>query len=255
MKKISKKILSILMAAAMVATMLPTFALTALADSAPSGTKSEYAYFVRNLDGVTQNNVTWSEGANFEGNGYAKLNDTPLRAVTATSGFIISMDVFNTDNANAKKFFKFKNGSNYIAVDSGSPDWWTRFRTEISNGTNTRGYYTSDFTSAEFTSKQHTDSGNNSYPVNDWYNLTLVMNTDGSYSYYKDYVLLATYKSNYISTNNGGGLTDEAAASAISSATEYIIGAADTSAYEGYTGKIKNLRIFAILRLRLFSLQ
>ncbi|MBR2100826.1 MAG: hypothetical protein IJ927_05890, partial [Eubacterium sp.] len=134
---------------------------------------------------------------------------------------------------------------NYIAVDSGSPDWWTRFRTEISNGTNTRGYYTSDFTSAEFTSKQHTDSGNNSYPVNDWYNLTLVMNTDGSYSYYKDYVLLATYKSNYISTNNGGGLTDEAAASAISSATEYIIGAADTSAYEGYTGKIKNLRIFA----------
>ena len=103
MKKISKKILSILMAAAMVATMLPTFALTALADSAPSGTKSEYAYFVRNLDGVTQNNVTWSEGANFEGNGYAKLNDTPLRAVTATSGFIISMDVFNTDNANAKK--------------------------------------------------------------------------------------------------------------------------------------------------------
>jgi hypothetical protein len=245
MKKISKKILSILMAAAMVATMLPTFALTALADSAPSGTKSEYAYFVRNLDGVTQNNVTWNEGANFEGNGYAKLNDTPLSAVTATSGFIISMDVFNTDNANAKKFFKFKNGSNYIAVDSGSPDWWTRFRTEISNGTNTRGYYTSDFTSAEFTSKQHTDSGNNSYPVNDWYNLTLVMNTDGSYSYYKDYELLATFKSNYISTNNGGGLTDEAAASAISSATEYIIGAADTSAYEGYTGKIKNLRIFA----------
>ena len=254
MKTISKKILSVLMAAAMVATMLPSFALTALADAAPNSTKSEYSYFVNDLSGVTQSNVTWDGGASFAGNGYAKLNDTPLAAVTENSGFVVSFDVYNTDNANAKKFFKFKNGSNYVAVDSGSPDWWTRYRTEISNGTNTRGYYTSDFTSAEFTSKQHTDSGNNSFPVNDWYNLTLVMNTDGSYSYYRDYELLATFKSNYISTNNGGGLTDEAAASAIASATEYIVGASDTSATEGFTGKIKNLRIFATAEARALQL-
>jgi len=254
MKKISKKILSFLMAAAMVVTMLPTFAIPALADAAPSGTKSEYSYFVNDLSGVTQSNVTWDGGASFAGNGYAKLSGSPLSAVTENSGFVISFDVYNTDNANAKKFFKFKNSSSYIAVDSGSPDWWTRYRTEISNGTNTRGYYTSDFTNAEYTSKQHTDSGNNSYPVNDWYNLTLVMNTDGSYSYYRDYELLATFKSNYISTGNGGGLTDESAASAIASATEYIVGASDTSATEGFTGKIKNLRIFATAEARALQL-
>lgn len=190
--------------------------------------------------------ATWDSTMNawkFEGSEYMKLNETPLKSVTPLTGFAISFDVYNSDNGLTNKYFNFTDGTASISMDGSHGDWWKRYRTEISNGTNTRGYYTSDFTDSSYCDPTAPNNGNDTYPTGTWYRMTVVMNPDGSYSYYKDWNLVATFKSNYISTGNGGGLTDESAAASVAGATDYIIGASDTSGTDGFTGYIKNVKV------------
>ncbi len=244
--RLGKRIISILLSALMVISMIPTFALTAFAVGS-SGTMAEFLTSKETLNtGITNNGVTWDDekgGAYFDGSDSVKLNSRPLKGVTQSSGFVVSMDVYNTDNRLSNKYLSFKNGNQFYEIDGSSPDWWTVYRTQISNGTNTRGYYTSDLNSTDFTSVTASANGNDSYPVNEWYTFTVSMNTDGSYSYYRNGDLLGTFVSNYISTGNGGGLTDESAASVISGLTDYFIGASDVNGTNGFTGYIKNVKI------------
>ncbi len=243
---LGKKILSVFLSVLMVVTMLPTFVITANADQTLFGNGVMSEYLTDSTKYGFSGTATWDDtekGWSFDGSKYLKLDDAPLSTVTTSSGFAISFEVKLSNTALANKFFSFKNGSARISMDGGSPDWWTRYRTEISNGTNTRGYYTSDFTSGDFCSKTHTANGNDSYGIGVWYTMTVVMNPDGSYSYYRNGTLLATFKSNYISTGNGGSLTDESAAASVAGATDYIIGASDTSGTDGFTGYIRNFKI------------
>ena len=246
MKKATKRALSVLLSAIMVVSMLPAFAATASANDASKAQAflTDKATFE---NGVTNNGVTWDDAmdaAYFDGSSSVKLNSRPLQNVTQSSGFIVSMDVYNVDNALANKYFNFTNGSQFYGCEGSSADWWTRYRSQISDGTNTRWYYTSDLNSADYTTVTAPANGNDSYPTYAWYTFTLVMNTDGSYSYYRNCELLGTYKSDYISTGNGGGLTNESAASVIAGLTDYYIGAADASGSEGFTGYIKNVRFY-----------
>ena len=180
--RLGKKFLSILLSAMMVISMIPTFAITALAVGT-SGNMAEFLTSKATLnDGITNYGVTWDDekdGAYFDGSDSVKLNIRPLKGVTQSSGFIVSMDVYNVDNRLTNKYLSFKNGNQFYEVDGSSPDWWTVYRTQISNGTNTRGYYTSDLNSADFTSVTAAANGNDSYPTNEWYTFTISMNTDG----------------------------------------------------------------------------
>ncbi|MBQ8980655.1 MAG: hypothetical protein IJ077_03500, partial [Eubacterium sp.] len=244
--RIGKKALSLLLSVLMVVTMLPTFAITATADQTLFGNGVMSEYLTDSTKYGFSGTATWDnteKGWRFDGSKYLKLDDAPLSTVTTSTGFAVSFEVKVDTNDEANKFFNFNNGTARNSMDCGSPDWWTRYRTEISNGTNTRGYYTSDFTSADFCSKTHTANGNNSYPTGTWYTMTVVMNSDGSYSYYRNGTLLATFKSNYISTGNGGGLTDDSAAASVAGATNYIIGASNTSGSDGFKGYIRNFKI------------
>ena len=232
----------------MVVTMLPTYAITAAADQTVYGNGVYSEYMTDSTKTGMSGTATWDSTMNawsFNGSQYLKLDGSPLANVTTSSGFAISFEVYNTDNSLANKYFSFNNGSARISMDGSSPDWWTRYRTEISNGTNTRGYYTSDFTSGDYCSTVASANGNDSYPTGAWHTMTVVMNSDGSYSYYRNGDLLATFKSNYISTGNGGGLSDANAASAISGATNYIVGATNTSGSEGFTGYMRNFRVIS----------
>jgi hypothetical protein len=245
-KKTIKKSLAFLLSALMVISMLPAFAITAFAD----GDSNAQAFLTSKAtfeNGITSNGVTWNDAmdaAYFNGSSSVKLNGSPLQNVTQSSGFIVSMDVYNVDNSSANKYFNFTNGDQFYGCEGSSADWWTRYRSQISNGSNTRWYYTSDLNNADYTTVTSPANGNDSYPINEWYTFTLAMNSDGSYSYYRNCELLGTYKSDYISTSNGGGLTNESAASVIAGLTDYYIGAANAEGSEGFTGYIKNVRFY-----------
>ena len=100
-KRLGKRIISILLSALMVISMIPSFALTALAVGS-SGTMAEFLTSKATLNtGITNNGVTWDDekgGAYFDGSDSVKLNSRPLKGVTQSSGFVVSMDVYNTDN-------------------------------------------------------------------------------------------------------------------------------------------------------------
>ncbi|MBR0413010.1 MAG: hypothetical protein IJI47_05540, partial [Eubacterium sp.] len=244
--RLGKKAISLLLSVLMMVTMLPTFAITAMADVTQYGNGVFSEYLTDSNKTGMSGTATWDntmKAWSFNGSQYLKLDGTPLANVTTSSGFCISFEVYNTDNSLANKYFSFYNGSARISMDGSSPDWWTRYRTEISDGSSTRGYYTSDFTSSDFCSKTHSANGNDSYPTGSWYTMTVQMNTDGSYSYYRNGELLATFKSNYVSTGNGGGLSDANAAAAVSGATNYVVGASDTNGSNGFTGYIRNFKI------------
>ena len=260
MKNSGKKILSVIMAVAMLATMIPTFALTAFADAAPSGNKSEYSYFVKDTtSGIASSaNLSWDGSANFESGSYAKLSDTPLSAVSEGSGFIVSYDYVAGDLGADTWIMNFTGGSNRMSFINGSNDWWMRPAVEISNGSKTR-VYEGDFTKNAYLSTTHSDNGNGCC----WWKtlrMTYVFNTDGSL----DLTVLnlndtsdsftVTYRSDYGSLDQGHGMTDAEVYAAVSSLTDYFVGAGDNSPNHDYTGHVKNVRIFATAEAKALQL-
>ena len=260
MKKSIKKVLSMLMAAAMVATMLPTFAVTALADATPSGTKSEYSYFVTDASSniASSANISWDGKANFESGSYAKLSGTPLSAVTEGSGFIVSYDYVTGSLGDDTWIMNFTGGSNRMSFINGSNDWWMRPALEISNGSKTR-VYEGDFTNSSYLSTTYSESGNGCC----WWKtlrMTYVFNTDGSL----DLTVLnlndtsdtftVTYRSDYGSLEQGHGMTDAEVYAAVSSLTDYYVGAGDSTPNHDYTGHVQNVRIFATSQAKALQL-
>ncbi len=243
-RKLTTKALSVFVATLMVITSLPLSAITAFADVTVYSNGSVYEYMTGSTKSGFSGNATWDSSANawsFNGSQYIKLDDNPLADVTEDSGFVISFDVFNPDNNLDNYYFSF---GNYSMLGS-SADWWNRYRTDISNGTGIRSYYNSDFDDSSFCTYTASKDGNDLYPVNEWYTMKFVMSADGSYSYYNGDTLLCTFRADYVNTANGGGVTNADAAAAISSATSYLIGATDVNGSNGFTGYMRNLKIYS----------
>ena len=253
-KKFGKRIISILLSAMMVITMIPTFAITVFAD-ANGGIKSEYSYLVSGAtlqSDVTSSNVTWdsnNNSAGFASSSYVKLNDKPLSGVTATSGFIVSYEINAGDLGADTWAMNFVGGTNRMTFVNGNSEWDQRPSLVITNGSKTR-IYKGVFTDTAHLSTTYSKNSNDCLWW-DTFRMTYVMNTDGSLDLIvKDLTdnsdsFTVTYKSNYGSTSNGGGMTDAEVAEAVSSLTDYYIGAGDNTLSHDYTGNIKNVRFFA----------
>ena len=244
MKNIGKRVLSIVLSAVMVVSMLPVFAINAFADDVIDGNSSF-------MTGSTMDNMTGTATWNstfkaweFDGSKYLKLNANPLANSTVANGFSISFDVYHNDiDEAASYYFFFTNGGNNSfhmkAADASS--WWERYITRFRyNGTD-RNYYTSDFDSTEYceiTGKKMNDL----VSENKWYNLRITMETDGCFAYYIDGVLIAKFKNNYQNLGNGHGVTDANVNTVIQSLNNMVIGAENTSGANGFRGYIRNFR-------------
>ncbi|MBR3149451.1 MAG: leucine-rich repeat protein, partial [Eubacterium sp.] len=241
-KNFGKRFLSILLSVLMVVTMLPTFAVAALADD----DKAVKEYMTDENKTGFEGTATWSDeykAWSFDGTQYIKLDGAPLSGVTATSGFAISFDVLNEDESLNNRYFNFSDGTNGISMVGSNTEWVHRYRTDIKSGDYTRRYYSSDFIDDDYCIKTASTYGNNIYDIHKWNTMTVVMTADGYYSYYKDGELVATFRNNYVDTPNGDYVTDEDAANAIAGATDYFIGASDADANEGFKGYIRNVKI------------
>ena len=116
MKNLSKKFLSILMAAAMVVTMIPAFAISATAATSVTDHYVAGKYLTNDVKSgiATNQNVVWDTNKNaayFDGTGYLKLSGTPLSSVDHSSGFAISFDImFDSSPNNWGRVLDFNNG-------------------------------------------------------------------------------------------------------------------------------------------------
>ena len=145
MKNLSKKFLSILMAVAMVVTMLPlsgiiTYAATSVTERYVAG-----RYLTNDVKtGIaTNSNVVWDTNKNaayFDGTGYLKLSGTPLSSVNSSSGFAVSFDImFDSSPNNWGRVLDFNNGeegstgsAKYFFVNG--RQWGNDLNVEMKNG-------------------------------------------------------------------------------------------------------------------------
>ena len=244
MKHIGKRILSIILSAVMVVSMLPVFAINALADSTIDGNSSFMTDST--MDNMT-GTATWNSSVNaweFDGSKYLKLNGNPLANSTVENGFSISFDVYHNDIDEAASYYFFftNGGNNSFHMKAGDASaWWERYITRFRyNGTD-RNYYTSDFDSSEYcdpTGKKMNDL----ISENQWYNIRITMENDGCFAYYIDGILTAKFRNNYASLGNGHGVTDAQVNTVVQSLNNLVIGAENTNGANGFRGYIRNFR-------------
>ncbi len=251
MTKLSKKILALIMAAAMLVTMLPLNAFLAFAKNAEP---SSYVFLTNGIDGAFTNtgNVTWDateKAAKFTGSNYLTLSSNPLADVTNSSGFAISFD-FKKDSANADngRLIDVNDGttSNTFAINGGSDSTndWRRGMTLAKVNGNECSYYSNDLADGTMT----TGGGSAWVPEsNVWYNLTVYMDASGQYSYYVDGQLKGSFVANYsdtaISGDRANGVTGQAIKEQFASMTQVFVGRAiyNDPYFQGY---IKNLAFY-----------
>ncbi len=255
MKTISKRILSVFLSAVMVVTMLPTFVFTAFAAGNDSkGLVGSYLSKDVTTGIKTNSNVTWDDkekAAYFSGNeSYLLLEGTPMKNVSAETGFAVSFDVKRADNnGTMARVFDFSNGTSAstFALNSGSTGSWERYITLAKpNGSELR-YYANDFANTTYCDPASSSNWLDEEKPNVWYNITVSMSPSGQYSYYIDGELKATFKADYYNTQTNK-ITPEAIMNAFSGFSSYCIG---TSVYQltgttdGYfSGYIKNVKLY-----------
>ena len=271
MKKTSKKMLAILMAAAMVITILPSFAITSVADvnnplKAASYLTDEGSFNALISDGfVTKTgNVSWSssENAAYFNGGYLSLNCNPLKTVTNASGFTISFDAKVSDmNAQTGSIFQLYDSTNarkYFAVNGGSSSHWRRFAIYNNDGSHDdnnngmTGYWTADFDNTGYCEEGGTDFSNESTlpDSNRWYNVTISMDSTGYLYYYVDGEQRAKFKTTYGGTD-GATITPDKVKAAFASFDKLtfghsIIPSRDNNYWLGYfNGYIRDVRFYA----------
>ena len=251
MKNLSKKFLSILMAAAMVVTMLPISGIVAFATPALNETHLVGAYLVDNAtDGIlTNNDVSWENGwAVFDGDDWLQIDGHPLESVSHTKAFTISFDFQNDANSDEwRKLFEFTDGTTnkFIGYNASCNNNWRRHTLHIKNSdlnNNERCYYGNDWDNGNYFS---TRAGNNAAyfaPNGSEHNIVISMNTSGVMSFYVDNTLRAVSKSDYGTVAVGGNVYDNAVYSLFKDLTNYYIGRANSGQY--FIGKIKNFYLF-----------
>lgn len=255
MKTISKRIISVFLSAVMVITMLPAFAITAFAaDTNSKGLVGSYLSSDVTTGIKTNSNVIWDDdekAAYFSGNeSYLLLEGTPMKSVSAESGFAVSFDIKRGDNNGAMcRALDFSNGTNAstFAVNAGANDNYERYVTLAKPSGSEIRYYANDFTNTTYCDPAASSNWLDEEKSNVWYNITVSMSPSGQYSYYIDGELKATFKADYYTTQTNA-VTPEAIMNAFSGFSTYCIG---TSVYQltgtddGYfNGYIKNLKLY-----------
>ncbi|MBE6741956.1 MAG: hypothetical protein E7570_06580 [Ruminococcaceae bacterium] len=256
MKKLSKKFLSLLMAAAMVVTMIPTFAITAGAaipnnDRIKSNAHLVAEYLVDGTDGLTLNNVDWNstkKEAYFKGgnrlNSYILIDDNPFSSVSASTGFTISFDFFKENDIGYwARFFEFgyDTDANYYAVNAGISDY-TSFESMCMVNNVQYNYYPADMGNTGYmyggtAGTAFTDQRGA------WHNLTVSMDSDGCYYYILDGTLMGKYKSDYVNSSDNRSINKTDFMNGLKNYTKLYIGN-DHYNDPCFKGYMKNFRVF-----------
>ena len=198
--------------------------------------------------GTRYGTVTWdgTENAAYFNGGHIEIADNPLKSVTNSTGFTISFDFkrLNT-NENFSRFIDINDGTttNTFAINAGSDsdNSYNRGRTLAKvNGTECN-YYSNDLANGDYT----TGGGAAWLPDSGvWYNLTVIMDASGYYSYYVDGVWKGTFRSDYNTVGLSNGVTPAQIKGAFAGMTQVNIGKAiyNDPTFKGY---IKNVHLVA----------
>ena len=140
MKKTSKRILSVLMAAVMVAASIPAFSVFAYPSPVTEDEVYEYltdkANFQSSANMSIHSGVSWNDSENaayFNGGdntAYIDLTNQPFKNITPNTGFTISFDIKrNSGNKEYARILDFSDGStnNYFAINAGQNSKDTRY--------------------------------------------------------------------------------------------------------------------------------
>lgn len=254
MKKMTKRMLSMFLAAVLVFTTVPFSALVAFAKRTGNDATTSSAYLTNGIDeAFTNNNVTWDsteKAAKFTGSNYLQMNSNPLANVTADGEFAISFDVKkDSSTPDNGRIVDVNDGttSNTFAINGGSDTTnnWRRGMTLAKVNDSECSYYSNDLGDATMTT-----GGGSGWVLESgvWHNVTVYMAADGAYSYYIDGALKGTFKANYSDTAVSGdrahGVTATAIRQAFATMTNFRVG---KSIYNdaGFVGYIKNLQFLS----------
>ena len=266
MKKISKKLFSLMLAVVMA---IPTMLVLPSASSAAVSGRISTSYLTDEASynslisaggiGTKTGTVTWdsTENAAYFNGGYITIAENPFSGVDNSTGFTISFDFKRLGtNENNSRMIDINDGTdnNTFAINAGS-DSDTPYRRLLTlakvNGTEA-GYYASDTDDATYCPTYRTTKITNDTDLtNVWHNLTVIMDAAGYYSYYLDGVLRGTFTNNYGSTGNGHGLSPTSMKNQMASMTQVWLGKSiytppysvyDDPTFKGY---IKNVHLVA----------
>lgn len=255
MKKISKlpkKILSLFIAVLMIVSSMPFAAVTASA-AEPSESGLVGSYLTKNItDGMkttgNEGNVHWdaNEGAaRFDGSGYLTLDGKPMEAVNSSTGFTISLD-FKRDSTSTTmiRLFDFNNGStgSLFSLNAGADGNNERYITFATPNSTELRYWANDLGDGNKCDPANEAWLNNEKP-NTWYNITLIMETNGKYSFYVDGDLKGTFKPTYNEVL-GSSVTPEQIMNSFSGFTRYMIGGSAYANDAKFSGYIKNIKLY-----------
>ena len=240
-----KRIISVLLSALMVITMIPTFAISAYADVT---NHIVGAYLTRNAtDGVTttSGSVTWdnTNGAQFNGSSALQILGTPFNSVTNSSGFTITFEANTTTNG-WNKIFNFRNSLNdatdffsingMITNDSNYQNFAVKYKVD---GYDEAGIWTWDFFTADYFDQSVKPDAIDPFATNTNYRVTISVDASGYLYYYRDGTLLGKLKNNYYTQGVGKGIKLSYLKNSFAKYTTYMLG-------EGFTGYIKNVYLF-----------
>ena len=259
MKKISKRMLAVMLAAIMA---IPTlFALPSTASAMPSPVTEEltHEYLCSKSSFVNMENmkvhygVSWNDSENaayFDGgsNAYIDLIDNPLSGITADTGFTLSVDVKRDNPGEYARILDFGDNTqkNYYAINAGSNNNVRRYCTFLkansselrtyANGSNSDDYHAtrvylardSEGNAKNFLSEESDGT---------WHNIKVTLMKNG------DYGLVYRYFDNqlycvYVLSNYNDLI------SKFSTFSVFYLGKSEYSSDSYFKGYMKNVKIF-----------
>ena len=249
MKKMTKRMLSMFLAAVLVFTTVPFTAIVAFAKRTTEPTS--YAYLTNGIDSAftTGSGVAWDtteKAAYFDGSHYLSISSfNAFSNVSSSTGFAVSFDMKKEAGMGDWGFaLSISDGTNNnrFAFAAGKQDDFVN-SCSISALNNVHNFYYSN----DFGNNNHSMSGTpwNS-KLNTWYNITLYFSTTGEYSYYVDGNLQGTFRNDYnsaTSNHDANSPSGQDICNAIKNFTNLKIGAGAAGG-ELFKGYIKDVQFY-----------
>lgn len=250
MKKMTKRMLSMFLAAVLVFTTVPFSALVAFAKRTGNDAPTSSAYLTNGIDDAftKTGEVSWDsteKAAYFNGGTLSISNFNALSNVSSSSAFAVSFD-FKKTSANPTYGFVFQldsgigsNQDRFGFNAGGSDDHRGLTYATINNSHNV--YWSQDFGASHTFLNQNNGSWGTSWkPENDtWYNVALFM-AGGELQYYLN--------GNWIGTFNApseGSLTNAQIMDNMKNLTTLFVGKSSNSGDGTFRGYVKNLQFFS----------
>ncbi len=250
MKKMTKRMLSMFLAAVLVFTTVPFSALVAFAKRTGNDAPTSSAYLTNGIDDAftKTGEVSWDsteKAAYFNGGTLSISNFNALSNVSSSSAFAVSFD-FKKTSANPTYGFVFQldsgigsNQDRFGFNAGGSDDHRGLTYATINNSHNV--YWSQDFGASHTFLNQNNGSWGTSWkPENDtWYNVALFM-AGGELQYYLN--------GNWIGTFNApseGSLTNAQIMDNMKNLTTLFVGKSSNSGDGTFKGYVKNLQFFS----------